>query len=488
MNVHPMNPSPSPSAPPKDLFFRLADRLQIDACLEAIEQEGKSVILHGISPGLLDHYSQILVQRLRKRLPDTPTEIFFPTHTEALIARFNDLLEDVSVDAATQNQGSQAPQKLWIVHDASALPEHELKLLLRLLQHLPGARVSAVLVLNGQAASLRNLDPQGRRLMRWEIEPPSQAQIDQMVEEARQAGREFAALELIARLQTTPPAPAREATRPPLAPLAPAALGALGTATPGPASADAVPPAAPARRSGGRTLMWMVAGLLLVLSAGVASWLHPEVLQGLVGSVARTPAVPAAAPASEAAASASPPASSPSSEAASAVTAPVPEASAATEAASNPVIPASQAQPAASTPLAAASATATATAAASAPAQAASTPKVISELPDAAQNGLQWLRKLEADTWVIEHGRHPTAQAARKQISADKLLANARIVPMMQPGVETAQFLVVTGPFRSMERARNYMARNALGKSTAIHDVNTLKTLTPSSPPTQRRP
>ena len=155
MNVHPMNPSPSPSAPPKDLFFRLADRLQIDACLEAIEQEGKSVILHGISPGLLDHYSQILVQRLRKRLPDTPTEIFFPTHTEALIARFNDLLEDVSVDAATQNQGSQAPQKLWIVHDASALPEHELKLLLRLLQHLPGARVSAVLVLNGQAAGVK---------------------------------------------------------------------------------------------------------------------------------------------------------------------------------------------------------------------------------------------------------------------------------------------------------------------------------------------
>ncbi len=486
MNEHPMNPSPSPSAPPKDLFFRLADRLQIDACLEAIEQDGKSVILHGISPGLLDHYSQILVQRLRKRLPDTPTEIFFPTHTEALIARFNDLLEDVSVDAATQNQGPQAPHKLWIVHDASALPEHELKLLLRLLQHLPGARVSAVLVLNGQAAALRNLDPQGRRLMRWEIEPPTQAQIDQMVEEARQAGREFAALELIARLQTAPPAQSRETPRPPLTPSAPAALGALGAATPGPASADAAPPAAPARRSGGRTLTFVVAGVLLVLSAGVASWLHPEVVQGLIGSVARTPAVPAAAPASEPAPSASNAASSPAIEAASAAASTAPEASAATEAASAPVIPASQAQPAASAPSAAASAPATA--GAPAPVQAASAPKVISELPDAAQNGLQWLRKLEADTWVIEHGRHPTAQAARKQISADKLLANARIVPMMQPGVDTAQFLVVTGPFRSMDRARTYMARNELGKSAALHDVNTLKTLTPPGPSTTRRP
>jgi hypothetical protein len=471
-----MNPSPSSSTPPKDLFFRLADRLQIDACLEAIEQEGKSVILHGISPGLLDHYSQILVQRLRKRLPDTPTEIFFPTHTEALIARFNDLLEDVSVDAATQSRGSQAPQKLWIVHDASALPEHELKLLLRLLQHLPGARVSAVLVLNGQAAGLRNLDPQGRRLMRWEIEPPTQAQTDQMVEEARQAGREFAALELIARLQTTPPVPARETTRPPLAP---AALGAIGTATPEPASANPATAAAPVRRSGGRTLAFVVAGLLLALSAGVASWLHPEVLQGLIGSVARSPASPAVTSASEAA----PAASSPASEAASAAAS---EASAASEAASAPVILASEAQSSASTPSAVAASAASP--AASAPAQATSAPKVISELPDAAQNGLQWLRKLEADTWVIEHGRHSTSQAARRQIDADKLLSNARIVPVVQPGADTAQFLVVTGPFRSVDRARNYMARNELGKSAALHDVNTLKTLTPSGTSTPRRP
>ncbi len=477
MNAHPMNPSPS--APPKDLFFRLADRLQIDACLEAIEQEGKSVILHGISPGLLDHYSQILVQRLRKRLPDTPTEIFFPTHTEALIARFNDLLEDVSVDAATQNPGPQAPQKLWIVHDASALPEHELKLLLRLLQHLPGARVSAVLVLNGPADGLRNLDPQGRRLMRWEIEPPTQAQTDQMVEEARQAGREFAALELIARLQTAPP-PARETARPALAP---AALGAIGAATPGPASADAAPAATPVRRSGGRTLTFVIAGLLLVLSVGVASWLHPEVLQGLIGTAARSPATPAATSASEAAPSASHPASSPASEAASAAS----EAGAATETASAPATPASEALPAASAPPAAAAAAA-ASPAASAPAQAASAPKVISELPDAAQNGLQWLRKLEADTWVIEHGRHPTSQAARKQIDADKLLTNARIVPVVQPGADTAQFLVVTGPFRSMDRARNYMARHELGRKAAVHDVNTLKTLTPSGTPNPRRP
>lgn len=453
MNAHPMNPSSHSSTPPKDLFFRLADRLQIEACLEAIEQDGKSVILHSISPGLLDHYSQILVQRLRRRLPDTPTEIFFPTHTEALIARFNDLLEDVSVDAATQSQEPQAPRKLWVVHDASALPDHELKLLLRLLQHLPGARVSAVLVLNGQASSLRNLDPQGRRLMRWEIEPPTQAQIDQMVEEARQMGREFAALELIARLQPeTPsavsPAPATTAVSAPVLQAEPAAES--------PPSAGRLQ-----RRSTSRVMALLMGLVLLAASAGVAVWLNPQALRALNGNGAALASAPeASSPVSETEPAPAPPAE--------------PQASAPEDLASN-------AQAANTTPVP------STLPAASASAPTASDPKLIQELPEVAQNGLSWLRKLEADTWVIEHSRHPTAQAARKQMASDPLLANARIIPVMQPGSEMAEFLVTTGPFRSIERARNYISRHGLGRSAALHETATLKTLTPAQAMGTRR-
>lgn len=485
MNEHTMNPSSPPATPPKDLFFRLADRLQIDACLQAIEEEGKSVILHSVSPGLLDHYSQILVHRLRKRLPDIPAEVFFPTHTEALIARFNDLLEDVSIDAATQSQAHQAPRKLWIVHDASALPEHELKLLLRLLQHLPGARVSAVLVLGGQATGLRNLDPQGRRLMRWEIEPPTQAQIDQMVEEARQVGREFAALELIARLQVDTPAADR-----PNRPL-PASLGSV---TPGPAPAQ--PPAAEPSPRGpiSKTTVVVLAAVLFILSAGVAVWLHPDILQGLSrpGSSPAATAAPAPLSGPAPAAIAAPvataaPAASETPEVSSTASPAAPAASPASSPGGPPSPPKDSAAPAASSAASAPAASAPVAAAAN-QATPSAAPRFISELPDSAQNGLAWLRQLEADTWVIEHGRHATAQAARKQIVADKLLVNARIVPVVQPGSEAAQFLVVTGPFRSMDRARNYMARNELSRTAAILDVNTLKNLTPSGPANSRRP
>jgi hypothetical protein len=483
--------SPSSAAPNRDLFVRLADRLQLDACLQAIELEGKSVLLHGSSPGLLDHYSQILVQRLRQRLPQVATEIFFPPHTDALIARFNDMLEHVSIDDATQSPGPMAPQKLWIVHDASALPEHELKLLARLLQHLPGARLSAVMVLNGPDQALRNVDPQGRRLLRWDIEPPSADQIEHMVEEARQQGREFAALELVARLTPlSPPAGASRAPAPQAGPPAAAAASASSASSTAPSKAAAPAEAAPAR-SGPR--LWLrtllILAFLLLVSVGVALWLHPQALQTW-----RDTAASAAHPEPTASQAAPTPAdteaSGPIEAASEAASTPT---SAPVAAASAPVAAASV--PASSAPLpSAAPAAVSAAASAPAPASAASSPaptansRVVTELPDIAVRGAQWLRQLDKDTWVIEHGRHGSALLARKQINADKLLVNARVIPVARGANETAEFLVVTGPFRTQERARNFIARQELGRATTVHTRKELLDLMPAGLDRPARP
>ena len=465
-----MNSTPTtPATPNRDLFFRLADRLQLDACVQAVAEEGKSVILHSVNAGMLDHYGQLLVQRLRQRLPQTPTEVFFPTHTEALIQTFNAMLEDVSVDDATQAGGPCAPSKLWVVHDASALPDHELKLMARLLQHLPGARVSAVLMLHGQAEVLRNLDPQGRRLMRWDIEPPTQEQIDQLVQEARQQGREFATLELVARLGAPAPSPAAAATTPPAA--------KPGAATPAaPTNAEATAPTA-AKASRMRRLapaLAAAAGLLL-LSVGVAAWLHPDAVRQLMPQDKPATAAAPISAASEAP-QAAPADASPSS-------APAAEASASTPPASE--APATVAAPAAPITASTPTATPAATAAAASPAKApepapAPSKNWVTELPEPAQRGLSWLRQLDKDTWVIEHGRHPSIQAARKQLGGDKLLTNARIVPVVRQGQDTAEFLLVTGPFRSQDRARNFSARNELPPSTKVHATSTLLAMTPS--------
>lgn len=442
--------------PNRDLFFRLADHLQLEACVQAVA-EGKTVVLHSASAGLLDHYGQILVQRLRQRLPETPTEIFFPTHADALIARFNEVLLNVSVDAATQPPSGEPPAKLWVVHDASALPEHELKLMARLLQHLPGARVSAVLMLQGAAPALRALDPQGRRLLRWDIEPPTPEQSEQMVHEARQIGREFAALELVARIA---PPPAK----------APAALPSLAAAPEtlrAEPRADEAPPA-PAHRPRRLGAAISLGLALLGLSVGVAAWLHPDTVRQL-GQQLQQQLAPApqaisgpVSPASEAlpAASATPEASEASAPA---------SAAAATDAASEASASASAAVAATASPVA------------SAPEPAAPSPaKLVTELPDVAQKGLLWLRQLDKDAWVIEHARHASVQTARKQVGSG-VLTNARIVPVQRAGSEMAEFAVIIGPFRSAERARQFASRNALPASATIHATPAMLALTPAA-------
>jgi hypothetical protein len=396
--------------PARDLFFRVADRLQLESCLHLVAQDGKSVVLQSASTGLLEHYGQMLVQRLRQRLPETHTEIFFPTHTDALIARFNEVLEHLSVDAATQPAQALPPEKLWIVHDANALPEHELKLLLRLLQQFPGARISAVLMLSGWPAALRNVDPQGRRIARWDIEPPAQEQLEQFMAQAREQGREAAALELVSRVHVSaargaPAAPTSAAAQ------APSAAAARPQSAPPAASTPASPPSSGlmGRLGPGRALLaswgqklpwqrlrqqwrWVLGGLaLLAFSLAVALWLRPS---------APRPAAPAT--------------------------------------------------PAAQTPAAAK--------AESSQAPTAKPALVETELPDIAQQGLAWLRVLGPGVFLVDHGLFGTAQEAQKKITNGRLYG-ARIVPAFSGKAETAEFMVITGPYPNEERARAFIQR-----------------------------
>lgn len=408
----------------RDLFFRVADRLQLESCLHAVTQECKSLVLSSDAPALLDHYGQMLVQRLRQRLPDTSTEVFFPTHTDALIARFNELLEHLSVDSATQLPSPCAPEKLWIVHDASALPEHELKLLLRLLQQFPGARVCAVLMLGQWPQSLRGLDPQGRRIVRWEMEAPGQAQVEQFMAQARELGREVAALELVSRVYATG---ARPAASPP--PLVDAQETAAAPPQPTPATVRAAPtspaqakPATPAPSWRQKPTQWLGAlprllsaqsmqGLrqqgrwialgvaLLGFSVAVALWLQPK--------------------------------SAPTQ----------PQKTAATV---------------------------------STPNVAASSPQVAREeieLPEIAQQGLAWLRGVGPGVFVVEHGLFATAQDAQKKIGNGRLYG-ARVLPHYRDGAETAQFMVITGPYPNEDRARSFIQR--VDPSAKAHPSATL--------------
>ena len=483
-----MNPfSASDAASSQDFFFKVSDRLNMESSLHSLLHEGKSLMLYCPASALVEHYGGQLIQRLRHLAPRSTVEVFFPANSEALVKRFNDVLSHLSIDVATQEANGQAPDKIWVVHDAHALPASELQLLTRLLQQFPGAQVCAILMLSGTKHPLISVDNQSRRIARWDMEVPTLELAQQALLQAQSDGRGTVAHELIQKLQLT---------RAPLPPAPPIAIDPDARHWD---DEDAAPPAQKKSRLGA----W-VAGLLLMLlfSLGVTAFLQPAAFADLASQAVdwvfstqrpkprpepaapapQPPPVPVAAPAPT-------PAPAPES-------APVPPADAAKpDAGPNPSTPSNTAPPA--PPPVAPPAGSAAPAGAPVPEKPAPTavppavpaaappavppavptpppvnsaePEIVTEIPDIALKGQKWLAGLPADTFVVNHGVFAGTRDALRLINSESWLNQARVLPIYKGNNDQAEFMVVTGPFRSEERAKGFMVR--LGIKARVESV-----------------
>jgi hypothetical protein len=172
------------------IFFRVSDRLRLEGYVAGLTQSGMSLSVVSSQDAILDHYGKLLVARLREAAPHIELEVCFPASADALISRFNEVLRTCSIEDAMGNLTSQAPPRIWIVHDAAALPDHEIQLLARLVQNFPGANIRVVMLLAEASQKHQLLSAFGRRFMHWDIEPPTSAQKQALLEQARAQGRE----------------------------------------------------------------------------------------------------------------------------------------------------------------------------------------------------------------------------------------------------------------------------------------------------------
>ncbi len=156
--------------------FRAADHMRIKGCVNALTQDAISLAVCCEQEALLDHYLDILLKQLSEQAPWLQQDIYFPTNTEYLLARFNEILASQSVRDAIRPEDGEREARVWIVHDAQSLPEPELQLLARLIQNFPGANIRALLVMSGPATRHPPLSAFGRKILKWDIEPPVQEQ------------------------------------------------------------------------------------------------------------------------------------------------------------------------------------------------------------------------------------------------------------------------------------------------------------------------
>lgn len=178
--------------------FRAADQMRITGCVNALAKDAMNLAICCEQEALLDHYLDLLLQQLSDQAPWLQQEIYFPTNTEYLLARFNELLASQSVQDATLSGDGRREARVWIVHDAQSLPEPELQLLARLIQNFPGANIRALLVMAGPSTRHPQLSAFGRKILKWDIEPPGHEQA-LLALEAAASGPERALIERLLR-------------------------------------------------------------------------------------------------------------------------------------------------------------------------------------------------------------------------------------------------------------------------------------------------
>ncbi len=449
MNIQ-IQPDKSAMTP---FVFRAADRMRIDGCANAIAREGLSLALYCPFEALLDHYSNLLLAKLQLLAPEHRIEVYFPANIDSLLDRFNEVLASQSLDQAVKTPSIVNQAQIWIVHDAHTLPESEIQLLARLIQNFPGANIRAILLMSGSSQSSKTpLSAFGRKILRWDIEAPTEEQAQAALDLAQQEGNFNVVQQLLQRIQRKS---RPEVTLPLVAPLDSSEV----TASPQPPATGLKSQMQKFHQKGhsilqslGRsgqslrnTPAWLrknnklAIGIALALSASTLMmlWIQPEAF-GLpspqkiptakLQSPQLVPALPAAAPAQSLGeavktdiASTTPPTGSPSA------------------------------------------------------AMAKTPAELATEAPEAPLQAQSWVKQLDPDSFLIQHGTANTYAKVQEIQRKFPALKDAQIVAAYRPGEKLAHFVIVSGPYSPINQAYDAAKRSGIPNNSWVRGTRNLQ-------------
>lgn len=403
-----------------EIFFSSADRLYLESCTTAMVHDGKSVVIASKSKEMLDYYGTALNRRLKKALPDTSVEFFTPSDASALLQQFNKLLGTLKLDVALQHRNGLLPEKIWVVHDAHALTTHELDLFTRLILKFPGAGIGAVLMFATVNEQVNQLASKNEQFLSWILEPPTPEQKQAALEQSKISGHEEAVLDFLNNMgegnfHETPRSSEIIKNK--------VSDGEVFTQESSPGNLKF--------KNLGKT--WgFVALVLLAIILGVYAWLSPELNKtisasnGLVLPEATGQKVPMLSQQVE---KPNPIEKHEAENAALRVSS-----------VDGQDVPVSVPEP----------------------------EKNTEPLPAIAVQGQVWLKGLPENIFLLEHGVYETINQAQTAMKGKAWLANARIIPGYQDDSATPNFVVVTGPFRTRDRAKNTITRLDLSPEVVI--------------------
>ena len=182
-----------------EIFFRESDNGRMKRLFETVVNDGLHLLMTSQLNGPVDHYGKIFLNRLKMR-SGLAVETFMPVSTDALIARFNTMLADVSVEEA-RDDNAPMQGRVIVVNDLHAIDGENLSLLMRLISDFPSLNVRLVFLADQIPKHMeRILERLGSRLVRWDVVPPSPDEQMNLRKESMQIGLEFQVERVLTRI------------------------------------------------------------------------------------------------------------------------------------------------------------------------------------------------------------------------------------------------------------------------------------------------
>jgi hypothetical protein len=489
----------------QEIFLRAQDRARLDRLMQGVTEEKLCAVLMSDSDEVLDHYGRILSRALRAQ-PGLQVEVFFPDSTEAVLVRFNRLLADMRVADAIAPAPSDDPGRVLVVYDGRATGLKEVQLLGRLFKDFPGANTRMVLLLHSASADAEaKAEALGKRTIRWDALRPSAEEARVLLSEARDAGAGPAAQAVLDRVgvQGMEAAMALKAglralskadealAEPAASRVAPAddrlALeraqqfaASMAKAKAEQSSMTSAPPVAPPKKARKFSPILLVGLFALSASAAITliQQLPPgflqtaqEGLQSLVGMEPEGPAttadpVPADAPV----------------EVGAKTLGPMPERLTDLEIQQDPSLRAQQAE------LTVTQGTEPALKAEALKAEApkleppkSEPPKAGALIPTPAKPVALTTMTKVAPGWYVQHLSRESRVAVEQFHKAQPKLAKSRLLRLKRIGAEGDNWVLLSGPFKTLDEAKAYMATPGLPPDMWVRPASAIRKMLPDA-------
>jgi len=249
------------------------DARQVSSLVQDLIEHRRHIALSCRDADTLDHYSRLLVRDLRQR-ESVKVVPYFPSSTEMLLTRLNELLAQVTIEQAMRRDSAHGGDiHVFVLHDTPSLASAELTLLVQLINDLPGTQLRLVLVLDSDDHDHARLPLLGKRARHWDV--PALVGAEALVRDKRPSAEQIPVLhESLAANGATEPARTgwwqrlgrlvSRSTAPAAAALCLAVLAGLGSLGDWVGSDD---PSAPVSQAGAEHRQWG-GPIVLASSAG----------------------------------------------------------------------------------------------------------------------------------------------------------------------------------------------------------------------------